>query len=197
MKKTHLIPLGLALLCTFILFACKNKTASSASGSKTDSAYLFNNQGLGDLRIGMTVEEVEKTIGGKVTLMNKNPEDVYIDSAEIKYKGEPATLFFDRRYNQDETFILVLGGVKTSSPRFKTKEGIGVGSDKEEIWDAYRTGYVFNLYPDYEDTTYTTFSKTRSFINVSTQEGEIMYMFSLKDNKVSLVEMNVSYNDEE
>jgi hypothetical protein len=197
MRKSLLIPLGYALLCTFILLACKEKTASSASGKKVDSAYLFNNQGLGDLRIGMTVEEVEKALGNKVTLMNKNPEEVYIDSAEVKYKGEPATLMFDRRYSQDESYFLVLGGVKTSSPKFKTAAGIGVGSDKEEIWEAYSTGYVFNLYPDYEDTTYTTFSKTRSFINVSTQEGEIMYFFSLKDNKVSLVEMNVSYNDEE
>ena len=196
MKKALLIPLSFALLCIFILFACKEKTAASGTDTKIDSAFMLTPDGLGELRMGMSVAEVEKVLGGKITLMNKDPE-VWIDSAEVKYKEEPTTLFFDRRYKTDESFDLVLGGLKTTSSKIKTRTGVGVGSDKEEVWEAYREGYDINLYRDYEDTTYTTRSKTRSFIYVTTGEGDNSILFSLVNNKVTKLELNRNYDDEE
>jgi len=196
MRKAILLPLTVVLLSSFFILGCKEKTAATAPDTRVDTAFMLTPDGLGELRMGLSVAEVEKVLGGKITLMNKDPE-VWIDSAEIKYKEEPTTLFFDRRYKTDETFDLVLGGLKTTSPKIKTRAGVGVGSDKEDIWEAYREGYDMNLYRDYEDTTYTARSKTRSFIYVTTGEGDNSILFSLVNNKVTKLELNRNYDDEE
>ena len=199
MRKSYLIPLGYALLCTFILFACKDKTASGGSNSSKNPVakeFLVTDSSVGDLQIGMELDEVEAKLGEKITLMNKNPQDVWIDSAMVQYKGEPVTLMFDRRWVVEDSFYLVLGGVKINTNKFKTKEGIGVGSEKEEVWKAFNDGFVFNMYPEFEDTTYTTLSKTRSNITVGHGEGNIL-IFQLLNSKVKIMELNQYYNDEE
>ena len=196
MKKSRLILL-LAISGSFFLFSCSEKTANTSTDASVDSAFLLTTQGLGELKMGMDVKELEKVLGEKITLMNQNPQEVWIDSAEIKYKGEPATVFFDRRYLTDTTFDLVLGGIKTSGSGFKTGTGIGIGSGKDEIWNAYREGYIFNMYPDYEDSTFTNFSKTRSFIYVTTGEGDNAILFSLENDKVKMFELRRNYDDEE
>ena len=196
MKKNRLF-LSLAISCSFFLFSCSEKTANTSTDASVDSAFLLTTQGLGELKMGMDVKELEKVLGEKITLMNQNPQEVWIDSAEIKYKGEPATVFFDRRYLTDTTFDLVLGGIKTSGSGCKTGTGIGIGSGKDEIWNAYREGYIFNMYPDYEDSTFTNFSKTRSFIYVTTGEGDNAILFSLENDKVKMFELRRNYDDEE
>lgn len=197
MRRLNLILPGFVLLCTFILFACKEKTASP--GDPKDPVakeFLVTDSSVGELSIGMTVKDVESALGEKITLMNKNPQDVWIDSAMVKYKGEDFTLLFDRRWVVEDSFYLVLGGMKISSEKFKTKEGISVGSDKEEIWKVYNDGFVFNMYPEFEDTTYTTLSKTRSNITVGHGEGNIL-IFQLLNGKVKIMEVAQYYNDEE
>ncbi len=185
--------------CSLFFVACKEKTASTGTNSSKDpvaTEFLVTDSSVGDLRIGMKVEEVEAKLGEKITLLNKNPQDVWIDSAKVQYKGEPFTLMFDRRWVVEDSFYLVLGGVKINSDKFKTKEGISVGSGKEEIWKAYNDGFVFNMYPEFEDTTYTTLSKTRSNITVGHGEGNIL-IFQLLNGKVKIMEVAQYYNDEE
>jgi hypothetical protein len=196
MKKVRLVSL-LAISGTLFLFSCGEKTANTSANATVDSAFLLTTEGLGELRVGMDVKELEKVLGEKITLMNQNPQEVWIDSAQIKYRGEPATVFFDRRYLTDTTFDLVLGGIRTSGAGFKTGTGIGIGSGKDEIWNAYREGYIFNMYPDYEDSTFTNFSKTRSFIYVTTGEGDNAILFSLENDKVKMFELRRNYDDEE
>lgn len=196
MKKARLVCL-LFLSGSLAFFSCKEKTANTSSSTEVDSTLMLTTEGLGDLKMGLDVKGVEKVLGEKITLMNKNPKEVWIDSAEVKYKGEPATIYFDRRYLTDTTFDLLLGGIRTSGGSFKTATGIGMGSDKNEIWNAYRQGYIFNLYPDYEDSTFTAFSKTRDFIYVTTGEGHNAILFSLENNKVKMFELRRNYDDEE
>ena len=196
MKKKRLISL-LAIYGSFLLISCGEKTANTSTDAAVDSAFLMTTEGLGELKMGMEVKELEKVLGEKITLMNQNTQEVWIDSAEIRYRGEAATLFFDRRHLTDTSFDLVLGGIKTSGAGFKTRTGIGIGSGKDEIWKAYREGYIFNMYPDYEDSTFTNFSKTRSFIYVTTGEGDNAILFSLENDKVKMFELRRNYDDEE
>ena len=73
MRRLNLILPGFVLLCTFILFACKEKTASP--GDPKDPVakeFLVTDSSVGELSIGMTVKDVESALGEKITLMNKN-----------------------------------------------------------------------------------------------------------------------------
>ena len=195
-------PSRLAAICFFVLvtlpalvtISCGEKTAGETKTAKDISPeFLVTENSLGPLRMGMTVEEVERALGKDIELLNTNPEEVWVDSAKITYEGEPVTFYFDRQYQEDDSYTLVLGSIRMNSPKFRTSAGIGVGSGKEEIWDRYKDGYAFTMYADYEDTSYTVRSKTRYFINVSEGEGEFLLMFYLDSNKVKSVEITRNY----
>ena len=179
-----------------ILQSCKEGTAEAKKEEKVEVApdLTLSEKGLGDLKIGMEIAEVEKVIGQKLELLNKNPE-VLADSAKTNYKGAPVSLYFDH--------VNELSGIKTTESKFRTASGVGVGSDKNEIWNAYNDGYSFNMYPDYEDSTYTTRSKTRYFISISNMNGLAdgdnipLILFTMINGKATEVEATRIYNDSE
>lgn len=188
---------ALTVSLTVGLYSCKQKTAGANSDNKTElpdvpKEFLVTEQGIDQLRIGMTLDESKKILGQDIPLTNADDDISWMDTVYATYNKIPMEIFYERQYNNDidDSFTKVIAGFRVKSELCKTEKGIGVGSEKMDIINKY-DGYVMNIYPEFEDTTYTTRSKTKSIINVSRGEDTVnMLIFSLDRNRVSAVELS-------
>jgi len=71
----------------------------------------------------------------------------------IKYNGETILIATNLDYDDQgkETNKIVIQGLSTKSKKFKTKSGIGVGSTKDDVINAYKNYPSYSVYPNYDD----------------------------------------------
>jgi hypothetical protein len=151
--------------------------------------YIVTMDGLGMLKLDMKQKEVEKMLGKKFVMKNMNDkEGSWMDTVKTKYKNTDITLYFERQYNDDETFQMSLSGLNVSNPLFKTSTGIGIGADKLKIINTYEMSRL-SIMPDYTDDTYMTLSKILSTIWVYNDESDHTLVFHLKNKKVVSIEL--------
>lgn len=188
----------LLLPLLFFFVACNNKQDDKKINTNENTDYLITMEGIGAIKTGMPQHELEKLLNKPIPL--SNPTDTisgsWEDSAIVKYKEAEFNLGFVRSYTDNDSFYMRVTGMKTSSYLCKTNNGIGIGSSKQQIIDAFEN-YMILMAPEYEDTTYTTRSKTRYSIKVreSYEGGQII--FYLTNNKVSAIEVGSFYDDSE
>lgn len=191
----------LKLLFPFLIFIVACSGNNNQPDTKTENTdYLITLDGMGAVKTEMKQEEIEKLLNKKISLTN--PTDTvsgsWQDSAFIKYKEADIRLTFVRTYaySDVDSFHMRITDLQTSSPLWKTKNGIGVGSTKQQIIDAFEDNLLI-LEPDYADTTYTARSKTNYTIKVrEDREGREM-IFYLKDKKVYAIRVGSFYDDSE
>ena len=190
---------GLWLGLAFVLAACGSKN-DHPDPKNVNPDYLITLDGIGLVQTYMSQDELEKLLNKKIPLTN--PQDTisgsWTDSAFIKYKEADIRLTFERAYGYTvpDSFYMRVTDMQTSSPLCKTKSGVGIGSGKEEIVNAFEDHRLF-LQPDFEDTTYTTRSKSLySIIAREDREGRGI-TFYLKDNKVDAIKVDTYYDDSE
>lgn len=179
----------------FLLIAC-NSRQNVEKNENTD--YPVSMDGIGHIKLDMSQQELEKLVNKKIPLTN--PWDTisgsWQDSAFIWYKEADLKLTFQRTYIKTDSFYMRIIQIETSSPLCKTASGIGIGSGKQNIIEAFED-HLLIINPDFEDTTYTTRSKTRFTINVrENREGREM-IFSLAEKKVVSLKVTSFYDDEE
>jgi len=186
-------------LLLIVLAACGSKNDEPGKKNVNDD-YLVTLDGIGPVKTDMSQGELEKLLNKKIPLTN--PWDTisgsWMDSALIKYKEADLRLTFVRTYaySAPDSFHMRMTDVETSSPLCKTKDGIGIGSGKKQIIDAFEDHLLF-IEPDYEDTTYTTRSKSRSTIKAREAREGREIIFYLKDNKVYAIKVGSFYDDSE
>lgn len=183
------------LLC--ILFACNSKPTEK---KPENNDYLISIDGMGPVKTGMSQEELEKLLNKKLPLTNLTDtiSGSWEDSARIQYKDADIKLSFVRTPTMTiDSYYLRITGMETSNRMWKTKEGVGIGSGKQQIIDAFFDNYVLFMWPDYADTTYTTRSKTHYTVSVRENREGKEIVFHLKDNKVYAIEVGAFYDDEE
>jgi hypothetical protein len=161
MKKIPLIILLLAA-CT-----SKNSNSSAKSTTPADSvtntaqadsvkniiyndSIIVSGDGMGDLKIGMNLQSVEKLL--KRTLWNVAPpkeqgngygdardtvRGIFPDTLGIIYKGIGYTLTFTQGWQKDSTYATTLDQVLSRSPLLKTSSGIRPGDELTRILDVY------------------------------------------------------------
>ncbi|NOT49993.1 MAG: hypothetical protein HOP10_01790 [Chitinophagaceae bacterium] len=189
------------LLLPFLIFiiacGCKNARTDKKNES-TD--YLVSLEGIGPVKTEMSQDELEKLLNKKIPLTN--PRDTisgsWMDSAFIKYKEADLRLTFVRTYaySATDSFTMRMTDMQTSSPLCKTKDGIGIGANKQQIVDAFED-HILIMEPGYADTTYTTRSKTHYTIKVREDWEGRELVFYLKDNKVYAIRVGSFYDDSE
>lgn len=159
-------------------------------------------EGIGVVKTGMSLEELEKVLQQKVLLTN--PMDTisgsWTDSAFIKYKDAELRLTFVRTYAYEEkdSFHMRLTEMSTTSPLFKTAGGMGVGATKQQVinaFDNYKI-YMGSQSIMINDTTWG-YSKTLYSLSVrEDREGpQIVFYVNLNDHKVCLIEVGSFYDD--
>lgn len=154
-----------------------------AGAQNTD--YTVSMAGIGPLKLGMPVAELEKTLGKKIVLKNVlDKENGYLDTVKTKFKGIDVILEIGNQYVEEGKEAVVLFSVESASPLCKTKWGIGIGADKLKVIAAHEADMLY-IYPEFEDDTYTKKSKTRSVINATSDTSEYTLNYYLVNKKVA------------
>jgi hypothetical protein len=166
----------------------------STTAVAQNNNYILSLDGIGPLKLGMPLTELENLLKTKITLKVINVDSiVLVETIKTKYKG--INVEIDLIKWQDET--IVVNGMSTNSPLCKTSSGIGVGSTKLQIIAAYE-GYHIDAKPVFDyDTDKPVKSKTMSTITVKEDEEGYAIIFNLVNNKVVSFEILPIYDDEE
>jgi hypothetical protein len=156
--------------------------------------YLLSLDGIGPIKLGMPLMELEKLLQTKVKLKVINIDPVVlVETVKIQYKALDIELDFIKR--QDN--IIVVDGISSSSPLCKTKSGIGIGSTKLQIIAAYE-GYHIDASPDFtQEGDRLIKSKTSSSVTVKEDTEGNAIIFHLTNNKVTSFQVLPIYDDEE
>lgn len=146
--------------------------------------------GIGDIKLGMKKTEIEKLLNQKLQLphLTAKDSDYYQDTVHINYKGMEADVMFQKEYNENDKYDIVVWEVRSNSPQLKTKSGVGIGDDKYKIISTYE-GYIIWIMPQYEND-YTVKSKTKSSVWLHGDNASII-IFYLDNNKIT--GMSVTY----
>lgn len=146
--------------------------------------------GIGDIKLGMKKTEIEKLLNQKLQLphLTAKDSDYYQDTVHINYKGMEADVMFQKEYNENDKYDIVIWEIRSNSPQLKTKSGVGIGDDKYRIISTYE-GYIIWIMPQYEND-YTVKSKTKSSVWLHGDNASII-IFYLDNNKVT--GMSVTY----
>lgn len=156
--------------------------------------YLISLDGLGSLKIGMPLADLQKQLQTKIILKVINIDSVVLtETVKAKYKGVPVELDLIKR--GDNT--IVLDGISTSSPLCKTKSGIGIGATKLQIIAAY-DGLHIDARPSYTEVGDTLIkSKTKSSITIKRDTEGYAIVFQLLNKKVVSFSIYPIFDDEE
>lgn len=156
--------------------------------------YLLSLDGIGSLKLGMSIDELEKVLKTKITLKVIDVDPVVlVETIKAKYKGIDVVINLWKR----EDYIAV-DGISASSPLCKTSSGIGIGSTKLQIIAAY-DGYHIDAKPVFE---YEGDNKPKKIMTKSTVivkegvEGNAIF-FTLVHNKVVSFDILPIFDDEE
>ena len=178
MKKILVI----SLISAFAACGSKNNVAGSDSNS-----VIVSMNGIGDLKIGMKKESVEKLLKRKITLphLTQDSNNIYVDTVSCNYKGIECMVVFTKELLGDTSAGIRVSEIKSSSPLLKTRSGISVGDDKIKIVNTY-DGYSMTITPDIDYGKTPPFrSKTKSTIWLSDNGGsDNVIVFYLESNKV-------------
>ena len=182
------------------LAACSSKQEDKKVGKNENTDYLVSLDGIGAVKTDMKQDELEKLLLQKILLTN--PTDTvsgsWQDSATIKYKDAELKLTFVRTYAYSvaDSFHMRITSIITENPLCKTTSGIGIGSGKQDIIDAFPNNLLY-MEPGYDNDTDVVHSKILYSIKVRESREGPQVIFYLKDKKVYSIEVGSFYDDSE
>jgi len=181
MKKNNFPAIGI-MVCSIL--GCANNTST-----KTDTAqnknYLVSMAGIDSLQLDMSKAELEKLLQSTISLPHVS-QDKGADTIQVSYKGMPMTIYFDGSSNETAT----IRGIQTRHTACKTANGIGIGTEKSTVIDAY-PGNTKYIAPEYEE--YPVRSATKSAVAVVDTMTTHALVFHIIDKKVHSVEVCAYY----
>lgn len=204
----------LSLLLLLFAAACSSKKTSS---SADPNAVVVSMNGMGDLKVGMNIQSVEKLLkrklvfsrpsqdqssGGQDTsnLVARDSSDLrYPDTISVKYKNADYEIWFEREWSEDidsKNRPITISQVISHSPLLKTPSGIGIGDDLQKIVAAYAdSDYDIDIRPVFDFKT-NAHARIRGKSEVTIGSGVVgsNITFFLADNKVE--SMKVSFTTE-
>lgn len=142
---------------------------------------------IGPYKVFMKSAEVEKLTGTKLRLMDGGFKNA------VKYNGETIMISTTQEYDNDgkETTGYSIYGVSTTSKKFKTKSGIGIGSTKDDILNAYKNYPNYSVSPGWSDQGVKL--KNESYFTMSDSDAGTELSFKMVNNIVT--EISVSLNE--
>ncbi|MBB4807813.1 hypothetical protein HNP38_003129 [Chryseobacterium defluvii] len=143
------------------------------------------------LRIGPYKMFMEKAAAEKLAGMKLIPNDGESKST-IKYHGETILIdIYERYINESKPNELSVYGLSTKSKKFRTKGGIGVGSTRDEVINAFKNYSSFSSYPGWNDKGEKVKNESRFVLN--DDDAGTVLSFKIVDNIVT--EVSVYMNE--
>ncbi|HUR66631.1 MAG TPA: hypothetical protein VMZ03_09785 [Chitinophagaceae bacterium] len=146
---------------------------------KDDHTLTFD--GIGELKLGLTKAQLEKMLNTRILLKQIGLTESFTETVKTMYKG----IEFELDLMRNDNVVAALEGVSTTSPLFKTPEGIGVGSDQLTIINAYEKDL---LIISYGSITYT---------NINQIHASIVFVMENKKVVKVIVEPTAMFRDRE
>lgn len=147
---------------------------------------------IGDFTINMKDKAVEKISKSKLVAFN-DPND-YFKTNKVKYAGEIIEIMISQSYNDqgqnDGSYQIY--SLLTKSKKFRTKSGMGVGSTKDELLEAYKNYPNFSVNQSWDEKT-EKMSKTKSVLSLQDYDAGTFLSFIMENNVVT--EVSVSVNE--
>ena len=147
--------------------------------------YELSTLRIGEYKIFMKKEAAEK-------LANKTFQkfDNYEPKNTVNYFGEKIELVGYGTYlSETEQNVETVQHLATKSKKFRTKSGMGVGSSKEELLNAYKNYPNFSVNQSWEENE----TKTTSYFNLTDVDARTELSFKLVNNIV--VEVTIFVNE--
>lgn len=158
-------------------------------------SFAQENYDISTLRIGpftifMKSTEAEKF--SKSKLVNYNGPNEYNKANKVNYNGEMVEITVGEMYQQenDPKDTLRIYNLSTKSKKFRTKSGVGVGSTRDELIDAYRNYPNFSVSQGYDDNGP---SKIESYFRLTDNDAATELSFKMIGNTV--VEVMIYQNE--
>jgi hypothetical protein len=103
------------------------------------------------LRIGPYKVFMEKTEAEKISGTKLKVTDGQIKN-NVKYNGELILIdLYESYISEAKPSVSSVMGITTTSKKFKTKSGIGIGNTKDDLINAYRNYPSFTVHPAWDD----------------------------------------------
>lgn len=141
---------------------------------------------IGPYKISMEQAEVEKISGTKMKVIDGTAKN------GIKYNGEILSIDFYSTYlSEAKPDVVSILGISTTSKKFKTKSGIGVGSMRDDLINAFKNHSSFSVTPSWDENGKRSLKDTGYFVLNDETAGTAL-SFKFVDNIVT--EISVSIN---
>ena len=175
----------------FFIIAALYGSLVSAQGN----SYVIDMDGIGEVKIGMSQEDLEKVIHKKIPLTN--PTDTisgsWMDSATVVYKSIPLFISFQRSYSDSVHFNMTISGISTKNKLVKTIKGIGIGSNKIAVINAYEFN-AMDIFPEYNEDGKLS-GNSLIYVYDDAQKGSLRFL--LTKNKVVSIESTIGFDEED
>ncbi|MDV7697998.1 hypothetical protein N6B72_13815 [Chryseobacterium soli] len=147
---------------------------------------------IGSYKIKMTKEEAEKIAKTSLLLTDHSQENRKKNM--VKYSGEEIEVEITENYvSETEPNVLQISALATKSPKFRTKNGMGVGSTRKEILNAYLDYPNFSVDQKWDYKTNKNSTKI-SAISLEDRDAWTTLEFTLVDNFCT--EVSVHFTEE-
>ena len=193
--------LFLSFLAAFTLVSCNQKNnqqdKKQPEKKNENTNYIISKDGIGELKVGMKQDELEKLLNQKFQFnAMKDSSGYWQDTVKTKFKDIEVSLYFERQYAEDDNTFMQLAGVETNSPLCKTASGIGIGDEKSTIISGYDDNPI-DMGPEFEAVNDTTWlpSKTKYYINVRDDKYDKELIFHLVSKKVASLQAAIIMGD--
>ncbi|TXI99959.1 MAG: hypothetical protein E6Q35_01790 [Chryseobacterium cucumeris] len=141
---------------------------------------------IGPFKVFMPKVDAEKIAG--IKLSNSGAEKKNI----VKYNGETIQIdFFDNYINEANPSVPSITYMTTTSKKFKTKSGIGVGSTRDDLINTYRSYANFSVRPDWDSNGKPI--KDAGYFNLEDSQAGTLLSFKFVNNIVT--EISVYLNE--
>ena len=145
---------------------------------------------IGDFTLNMRDKAVEKI--SKFKLLSFSGEEDYSKTNKVQYAGEIIEITIsqssDNKGQYDGGYQIY--SLMTKSKKFRTKGGLGVGSTKKELYEAYKNYPNFSINQMWDDKTEKFFTNKSSFVLTDHDAGTLL-SFILIDNIVTEISVNI------
>lgn len=140
---------------------------------------------IGPFTLNMKDGEADKIAGRKIKIDDKN-----YTTDKVHYKGEIIEIY---AYESIENYKTVqhIGNLSTKSSKFRTKSGLGVGSTKSQLIEAYKNFPSFCVMPGWtEDGKASKFES-----NFILTDNDAMTTLTFKMVNDTVTEVLVAWNE--
>lgn len=140
---------------------------------------------IGPYKIFMEKSEAEKIAGTKLKISDGEQKN------GVKYNGEVINIEVFQGYGGEaKPEAVTITGMSTTSKKFRTKSGMGVGSTRDELINTYRNYPIFSVRPEVDSNGKRI--KDAGYFNIEDYDAGTELTFKFVNNIVTEITVYIN-----